>query len=278
MKAKQLLKRILGLQSKVDNSNEPGITFDLAGDYAEELYSKQILEYKDLSVSQLFDNIVKKIGCTFGGWALSQSSLRFLIASIDQQELMSDFCVVELGGGQSTLFWKELSEFFPGVKVVTWEHNQEFIDTLKSKIIGSGVRLESRKLQQYSNADWEKIFSSRGLDNISKALTVSCPTDLPLSEYCNTRVQNVFYSIDDIKISKNKIDVLVIDGPHGNGRSLAFPAFVKYFRTGTLILIDDVSHYSFLEMLSKFVKFQILHTSFSLKKQWILVRVTSYVE
>ncbi|MFT4302029.1 MAG: hypothetical protein QM579_09765 [Desulfovibrio sp.] len=121
----------------------------------------------------------------------------------------------------------------------------------------------------------EKIFSSRQLKDIETAFTASSPSDLPTNEYCNTRARNVFYSIDDINIPTGKIDLLIVDGPHGNGRSLSFAALAKYFEQGTIILIDDVSHYPFLEMLSKFAIFQILSSSFSLNKQWIIVKVES---
>lgn len=278
MKIKQALKKICSLKKNSDTYNTPEITFDLQGDHAESLYSSQLLAQRDASFLQLFEAIVKKIGDGFGGWALTKSSLRLLFANIDQSQLMKKYCVVELGGGQSTLFWKEMSDVFPGLTVTTWEHSQQFIDTLNSKVAGSSIRMEHRKLQQYSDMEWEKIFSCRELKDIENALATSSPSDLPISEYNNTRAHNVFYSIDDIHIPTENIDILVVDGPHGNGRSLAFAVFAKYFRQGTIILIDDVSHYPFLEMLSKFTTFRVLNTSFSLNKQWIIVEIASLIK
>lgn len=254
------------------------ITFDLHGDYAESLHSRQVLAQRDTNLLESFEAIVKKLGDGFGGWALTQSSLRSLLANIDPLQLTGECCVLELGGGQSTLFWKELSELFPGLTVTTWEHNQQFVDTLNNRVAGSSIRIEHRKLQQYSDAEWQKIFSCCNAKDIENTLATSNPSNLSMSEYCNTRAHNVFYSVENIKIPNGKIDILVVDGPHGNGRSLAFAVFAKYFMEGTIILIDDVSHYPFLEMLSKFVTFRILSTSFSLNKQWIVVRVESLID
>lgn len=254
------------------------LTFDLQGDHAESLYSSQLLAQRDGELFQLVEKNFKKIGDDFGGWALTKSSLQSLLANIDRSQLEKEYSVVELGGGLSTLFWREMNKNFPGLMVTTWEHNQQFIDTLNHKVAGSSIRIEHRKLQQYSDLEWGKIFSSHDLKGLEQALLASRPADLPLSEYCNTRAHNTFYDINDINFRSSKIDLLVVDGPHGNGRSLAFAAFAKYLTEGTMILIDDVSHYSFLEMLSKFVTFQIVSTSFSLNKQWIILRVVSSIE
>lgn len=274
MKFKQLIKKIIR-STPTCNADEMKITFDLHGDYAESLYSRQVLAQWDTNLLESFEVIVKNLGDGFGGWALSLSSLRSLLANIDHPQLTGECCVLELGGGQSTLFWKELSELFPGLTVITWEHNQQFVDMLNNRVAGSSIRIEYRKLQQYSDAEWQKIFSCCNAKDIENTLTTAHPSDLSISEYCNTRAHNVFYNLENIKIPNGKINILVVDGPHGNGRSLAFAAFAKYFMEGTIILIDDVSHYPFLEMLSKFVTFRILSTSFSLNKQWIIVKVES---
>lgn len=277
MKLKQAIKKFLFFvkDNKID---ELQLTFDLQGDYAEFLYSSQLLAQRDGDLFQLVEEIFTKISGDFGGWALTKSSLQSLVANIDRSQLEKEYSVVELGGGLSTLFWREMNKRFPKLMVTTWEHNQQFIDTLNHKVVGSSVRIEHRKLQQYRDLEWGKIFSSHDLKGLEAALIESKPADLPLSEYCNTRAHNTFYDISNIDFRSGKIDLLVVDGPHGNGRSLAFAAFAKYITEGTIILIDDVSHYPFLEMLSKFVTFQIVSTSFSLNKQWIILRVVSSFE
>lgn len=278
MNIKKLIKRTLGLQKNVDNASEVQIIFDTQGDYAESIYSQQFLEQHNPKLSRFFDEVVQKIEDGFGGWALSKSCLRFLLGSMDPARITDhQYCVVELGGGQSTLFWKEICNKFHGVTVITWEHNQQFIEILNGKVTGSSICVENRKLQQYTDEDWDKIFSCCCLKDLDSALISSRPLDLPMREYCNTRVHNVFYDISNICIPTGKIDLLVVDGPHGNGRSLAFAALAKYMKQETLIVIDDVSHYPFLEMLSKFINFKILYTSFSLNKQWIIVRVDSII-
>jgi hypothetical protein len=73
--------------------------------------------------------------------------------------------------------------------------------------------------------------------------------------------KNSWYQLDEAELqtlcvtgSGNQLtlspfDVVVVDGPNGNGRSLAFLAMKHCVQPGTLIFVDDYDHYDFEERL-----------------------------
>ena len=63
-----------------------------------------------------------------------------------------------------------------------------------------------------------------------------------------SRQINCFYDIDEYDLQKN-YDLVILDGPHGNGRNLAFLIIKQYIEPGTFIFIDDIVHYDFEEKL-----------------------------
>jgi hypothetical protein len=60
----------------------------------------------------------------------------------------------------------------------------------------------------------------------------------------STHLRNQFYSLksDDLN---GVYDYMLLDGPHGNGRSLAFLHVIGHIDTNTIVFIDDSTHYDF---------------------------------
>ena len=82
---------------------------------------------------------------------------------------------------------------------------------------------------------------------------------------------------DDIP---NNIDLLLIDGPNGNGRSLAFLMVVKKMRIGSWIMIDDANHYDFYQRCNEIFETQIINQSHEPKihinNSYIFMRVVGF--
>jgi hypothetical protein len=276
MKIKELVKKVLCMNDCPQDAVEQDILFDLKGEYAEYLRSLQFLRRNDRELDKLFDELVRAIEGEFGGWALAASALRYLFYYIMQAKIPGQpYHILELGGGQSTMFWKGLSNRVPEISVITWEHDSAFAESLALRVRGTPVDVRLKRLMQYTDKDWEAIFAVTTLGELDIALQSASPKIVGEAEYSNWRIHNTFYEFDAACTEDFVIDALIVDGPHGNGRSMAYAVFARRMRIGTLILIDDVSHYSFLEHLSKFVEFTILQTSFSLTKQWALLQVES---
>jgi hypothetical protein len=65
--------------------------------------------------------------------------------------------------------------------------------------------------------------------------------------------KNVFYDIKDEQLP-DVIDIMIVDGPHGNGRSIAFLHGINRLKSGSYVVIDDYNHYDFIEKFEKLFK------------------------
>ncbi len=78
----------------------------------------------------------------------------------------------------------------------------------------------------------------------------------------NPGITYVYYNQDDIKsieIPKEKYDLILIDGPNGDKRSLWYSKIRDNVKEGTIILVDDFNHFScFGEELDKNFNYDIL--------------------
>ena len=97
--------------------------------------------------------------------------------------------------------------------------------------------------------------------------------NLPTEQYPETRVRNVFYEFNYRNWQDGTIDLLIIDGPNGNGRSLAFPFLKNAMRFPSWVLIDDYLDYPFLDDLKRvFVANVISHTE-TINNEFALVEL-----
>ena len=96
-----------------------------------------------------------------------------------------------------------------------------------------------RNLIHCSDDEISKIFATNNLD-----LSVfEKYTDTP-----SFRQKNCFYDIQTNDL-KDKYDLVIVDGPNGNGRSLAFQFIKNRMNNNSYILIDDHPHYCFIAYL-----------------------------
>ena len=61
-----------------------------------------------------------------------------------------------------------------------------------------------------------------------------------------SRQRNNFYELRDGDLS-GVYDFVILDGPNGNGRSLAYLLLKDHLISGSYVLIDDITHYDFIE-------------------------------
>jgi hypothetical protein len=58
--------------------------------------------------------------------------------------------------------------------------------------------------------------------------------------------KNNFYKIEESDLN-GVYDIVILDGPNGNGRNFAFLHIKQYLNSGSIIYIDDYNHYDFVE-------------------------------
>ncbi|MFA5886515.1 MAG: hypothetical protein WC863_01900 [Patescibacteria group bacterium] len=209
---------------------------------------------------------------TFDGWALTKSSLRYFCGEFFKAPAHTS--IFELGSGASTIFWKNLMEGNDlGIKVVSLEHDVDWHrkvtadlgETRQASVCLSELRClrQDKRDLIFGNPDQAEANFYQNSDTVRADVAKT------------TQIDNFFYDIRALGSSLSKIDGLIVDGPHGGGRSLAFPLLYKFIHAGTVILIDDFDDYPFLSDLSRIFKFKIVKQSIpglSLKR-WIIVKI-----
>lgn len=225
------------------------------------------------NINQVVESAIGKFkasGGIFSKFALTESSVRCFCNNLLTVNLDS-YKIIEFGAGQSTDFFSYLSDDV-NLQLTSYEHNRNYYEALIKKINNRNISLFHRELRSVDDMRRENIFSEP--DN---ALSVWKNETLPVPEelYENTRLHNCFYEMREEDVEGRYVDAVVVDGPHGNGRSLCFPLFAKVIRTGTLILIDDFHHYKFLDDLSRIFSYREIEKrkyKYS-NKGWVLLRI-----
>ena len=199
-------------------------------------------------------------------WSLSKKALKLLIEKIGH-EITG---ILEFGAGYSTLFFAKFMDLnHKNIPMYSFEHNDCFWNKLSKELQPlSYVNLLMPKLKQLSNKEYEELFTSESPSKTYSHIGRPVPVDL----YHHTRLHNTFYEIDLNKLKLDKINLIILDGPNGNGRSIAFPLLKDVLDLPAYCLIDDFTHYPFLDEMqkcfdiSKIFEFDYGHDAYSFMK------------
>ncbi len=183
------------------------------------------------------------------GWGLSRKEFQIIQEYLESKRhlvLGGVLNVVEFGSGRSTEFLVDsMNDYDYQIKIHSFDDSKEFA----FKGTHPNLHLNIVPLAECTDENFNKMFTEKKYDENLMTLKTS-----PV----HTRQKNTFYKIDDSMLPK-KIDLLIVDGPHGNGRSLAYLKCVERLAFGSMIVIDDASHYPFHEDLQKLRKTLTLH-------------------
>ncbi|HHT9114462.1 MAG TPA: hypothetical protein ACFYD0_14215 [Candidatus Wunengus sp. YC65] len=226
-------------------------------------------------IEKVFDD-AKLCGVVFDGWSLTKNQLCSFAFNV-----MSGFSaphIIELGSGSSTLFWLLFNSMLNNLlKVSSFEHHPTWINQLKKVVSKSrDIEIHFCNLRQVSDAVFGAIFNNPG-----RAFECwrSVGSVVPLSEVENTRIRNAFYDIpSSVNFPSDSIAGIVVDGPHGNGRSLAFPLFYECLKSNAFILIDDLESFPYLDDLGKLFRFKVINKELPKNdnlagKNWALLKL-----
>ncbi len=179
---------------------------------------------------------------TWDAWSLDHISIIWLAELAIRQQLTR---IIEFGAGYSTLVLAEyLRQTQPEVKLISFEHQPDYARRIRSFIPeGSQVQIECADLCRVDDVTFEQIF----LVNDPTSAFKTAATQVPPEHAHETRLHNAFYCYEFGKIAAGSVDLLILDGPNGNGRSLAFPFLRHAIRPSGWIFIDDYRDYPFLD-------------------------------
>jgi len=181
------------------------------------------------------------------GWGLSKlqlSQLLEIIKSSNKKHLK----VIEFGSGKSTEFLVDIvNEGIKILSIVSFDDNPKF--AYKNEGNHSFIKLLIRDLEECTDKSYENMFKNRKFDK-----TLMYPKKTPLT----TRQKNNFYNIKDGDIN-GIYDLMILDGPNGNGRNVSYLHMIDHLDVNSIVLIDDYTHYDFIEKFSLFFEFVVLH-------------------
>ena len=167
-----------------------------------------------------------------GGMGLHEKVLTHIARVIVENKVKT---IVEFGSGASTSFLMKLREELSlSYNVFSFDHHPVYSYGLQHE----GLTLTRRDLQSCSNEVFERMFKNRLLekDEFQSAQ----------HEKDNFRAQNVFYDISSSDIPP-EVDLVIVDGPNGNGRSIAYLHLIDKISDECIIVLDDSDHYDFIE-------------------------------
>lgn len=152
--------------------------------------------------------------------------------------------IVELGSGNSTQFFSDLDATYQ-FTMTSIDHDKRFA----WKGSDPRIRLEIRPLRQLSESQFDDSLLGRS------------GTALPVGDWVrgeiSFRTPRLFYDLRDVELPES-IDLALIDGPNGSGRMLAIPALRSRLELGSHVFIDDVHHFAFEQVLSRFFIFEVV--------------------
>lgn len=184
------------------------------------------------------------------GWGLSKKEFSLLYDELRKADHEKEqYNIVEFGSGRSTEFIVDLL-------------NQMILIPRNTKVYSFDDSVQYAYKGKHPNLQLNIVPLVECTDDIFNKMFVDKKYDsnlMPLKHTpVHTRQKNTFYKVEDSMLP-NTIDLLIVDGPHGNGRSLAYLRCVDKLVKDSVILIDDASHYPFYEHLSKLVKTEIIY-------------------
>lgn len=158
-------------------------------------------------------------------YSLTEKGIEAIVKILIKENITD---ILEFGSGKSTEYLTEL-----GYNVYSFDDDANYASKTKNVQITELGVLEDKDFQ---NAIEGKV------DFFNLSLT-------PTSKR-SSRQSNCFYILNKDSI-KQKFSFVIVDGPNGNGRSIAFNVIRGKINTPCYIFVDDFFHYPFIADLKR---------------------------
>jgi hypothetical protein len=208
---------------------------------------------------------------TWSHWSLHPLSCLLIADLLRQQEIKK---IVEFGAGYSTIFLtKFIQQASINATIESFEHQVGFSDRLATtlkRIGNSASTLHTCELVQLADEHFDQLFRAGAEPQV---LLKEQSVPVPTSRYWETRLHNVFYDYDFSAMPDHSIDLLILDGPNGNGRSIAFPLLKHKLKTPSWVLMDDYLDHPHLEYLERVFQSEIVTKEEIDDNEFVLVKL-----
>lgn len=175
-------------------------------------------------------------------WSIAVESAKILFEAFDLAPNKKSLNIIEFGSGASTYLLLDCSKYYECNinNFVSFENKPIYAPDLPNVLI--------RPLMTCDDDVFEDMFEKRIYMPQKMRYYFRKPT---------SKQRNCFYKVnhDDLP---DRVDVMLLDGPNGNGRSMAFLHVKDILHEGSLIFIDNYNDYDFLERLSLFCDYDVL--------------------
>lgn len=204
-------------------------------------------------------------------WSFNYHSMLVVAALIIREGIKH---VVEFGAGYSTIALVEFCrQIAPNLRWDSFEHQVEFARRIQEHLPSDErYHLHTPPLVQVSDQDFRDLFSIA--DSVGHFLSVMAR--VPAEKLLDTRLRNCFYGFDFRSFSECEVDLVLIDGPSGNGRSLALPLLRDVVRLPSWVLLDDFTHYPYLDDLARVFTYETVTQVKTPVKEWALVKLLAH--
>jgi hypothetical protein len=195
------------------------------------------------------------------GWGLS--ALAFITLEVNilslYKTISGNMNIIEFGSGTSSQFLIDLKyKYDLDIHIDSFDNSAEY--AFKSDKDHLCFNLYITDLVECGDVDLKYMFDNKIYNKDKMCIKKTEPT---------TRQRNCFYNIDEIML-QDYYDIVVIDGPNGNGRSIGFLHLINKLKKGSLVFIDDFTHYGFVDDMNKIFDTKLIysHNSRTNIAQW----------
>ncbi len=181
------------------------------------------------------------------GWGISVDGFKEIYKILQEHKISN---VVEFGSGISTKFF---IDYDSTLKILSFDNEVKYQHEIAVM----------RPLVECSDESYELMFKTKQYNQDAFKLR----TDPP-----HTRQKNCFYQIEE-DILKDKYDLVILDGPHGNGRSISFLHLKGKLNIPSYIFIDDYNHYDFVDRCNMIFDTEIIAEKHVERDCYILLKI-----
>jgi len=196
------------------------------------------------------------------GWGISQEGFSDLLSLIKQHDKQT-LSILEFGSGISTQFLVDVVESnVKQLQIESYDNDPKWAFKQPEKY--DFLNLKIRNLVECTDKEYANMFLKKEYHKDKMKIKKTAPT---------TRQKNCFYEIKEDDLC-NEYDIVILDGPNGNGRSFAFLHLNTILKPGSFIFIDDYLHYPFVETLKHFFDVKLFsEKNNGLSQQYVIYEI-----
>lgn len=177
------------------------------------------------------------------GWGLCIPTLQMLLNIIKNNNIKN---IIEFGSGKSTEFLIDArNEFNLDYTIDSFDNSNVYCYKGEQKDF---LKLNITNLISCEDFEYENMFKTKKFDKSSFSIVTG--------EF-DAKIKNATYDINE-NMLKSTYDLVIIDGPHGNGRNFTNFYIENRLKSGSFIVVDDFFHYDFVDKIKLFFNVEVI--------------------